>query len=120
MRMRFVCPLALAGAMLAAGAPTSAQKQSEARGVAEKKLPIVAAATQAAAERPKVLPEVNVKGIALADLIDFLRDPDPAFQAVISYAPGVEPPGPIIQELRLKNVTADSVLEVLKQAYPYL
>src|SRR4051794_12513234 len=52
----------------------------------------------------KLIPELNFKDIALTDLIDFLRDVDPSFQAVIAYEPGTVRGEPTIQELRLKNV----------------
>jgi hypothetical protein len=70
--------------------------------------------------KPKLLPEVNVKDIALPDLIDFLRDVDPTFQAVVAYDPGASRGEPKIQELRLKNVTTDAVMELLSQTYPQI
>jgi hypothetical protein len=70
------------------------------------------------ASTPKLLPEVNVKDIPLPDLIDYLRDVDPSFQAVVAYDPGANAGEPKIQELRLKNVSAESVLKLLSQTYP--
>jgi hypothetical protein len=65
-----------------------------------------------------LLPEVNVRDVQLPDLIDFLRDVDPTFQAVIAYDPGAKRGEPTIQEMRLKNVSAEAVLELLSQTYP--
>jgi hypothetical protein len=77
-----------------------------------------AAAPAAPAERPMRLPEVKLEQVGFADVINFLRDVDPTFQAVVSYAPGVERGEPVIQELQLKNVTTASVLQLLAEAYP--
>lgn len=66
----------------------------------------------------RLLPEVNVKDIPLPDLIDYLRDVDPSFQAVVAYDSGAIAGEPKIQELRLKNVSAESVLKLLAQTYP--
>jgi hypothetical protein len=67
-----------------------------------------------------VLPEVSMKDVNFPDLVDFLRDVDPGFQVMVSYAPGVAYGTPRIQDLRLKNVTAEAVLQLLGQAYPQL
>jgi hypothetical protein len=82
-------------------------------------------ATAAAAEEMKhepsgtVIPEVDFKNTLFSDVIQFLRDVDKSFQCVVSYNPGAEG-GPSIQEMKLRNVTAESVLELLTTAYPQI
>jgi len=68
----------------------------------------------------KLIPELNFKDIALTDLIDFLRDVDPSFQAVIAYEPGTVRGEPTIQELRLRNVSLGAVLQLLAETYPQI
>jgi hypothetical protein len=122
MRHRFAPPLALAVAIFVAGGPALAQKPDRVEGAAAQGPPAAEGipTVAAAAAAQKLLPEVKVENISLADLINNLREADPSFQAVVAYAPGVEPPGPVVQELKLKNVTAQSVLDVLQQVYPFL
>lgn len=62
---------------------------------------------------------VNFKDTTLAAIIDLLRETDPTFQCVVSYDAGTEP-GPRIQEIKLRNTTAKSVLELLRAAYPQI
>jgi hypothetical protein len=69
---------------------------------------------------PNLIPEITLTGIPFSDVVNYLRDVDPAFQAVVSYAPGVDSSEPVIQDLRLKKVSADSVVEVMAAAYPQL
>jgi hypothetical protein len=79
-----------------------------------------AATTAPAGDHPKLLPEVNVKDVPLTDLIDLLRDVDPTFQAVVSYEPGATRGQPQIQELRLRNVSVESVMKLLSESYPQI
>jgi hypothetical protein len=68
----------------------------------------------------RLLPEVNLQDVGLPDVIGFLRDVDPSFQAVIAYDPGATRGDPKIQELRLRNVSADAVLQLLAKTYPQI
>jgi hypothetical protein len=71
----------------------------------------------AAAAASGLIPELNVQNVALADLLQFLRDVDPSFQAVVSYEGGPQNRGPEIQDLKLKNVSTRMVLSLLSQTY---
>jgi hypothetical protein len=82
--------------------------------------PAAAPAPKAAEPAGKTLPEISLNDVGLPDIIAFLRDVDPGFQAVIAYAPGIPRGEPKIQELRLKNVTTDAVLHLLAETYPQI
>lgn len=64
----------------------------------------------------KILPEVKLEGVSLADTIQFLRDSDPSVRVMLVRDPaaGEEP----TVSLKLKNVTANDVLHLLGSAYP--
>jgi hypothetical protein len=71
--------------------------------------------------QPTVLPEVSLQEVSVFDAIQFLRDVDPSFQAVVAYGPGADPnKPPIIHELKLKNITADDVIAVLGEVLPFV
>jgi len=69
-----------------------------------------------AAGRLNRIPDVNFNGNSLEEVVDFLRDVDPTFQAVVARDADAGN-GPNIQ-LKLKNVTAEQVLKVLVRLYP--
>lgn len=75
---------------------------------------------QSSTTGPAVIPELNIHEVPLEEVIESLRKADPNFQVVVSYAPGAKRGDPIIQELRLKNVSAPAVLQVLSEAYPQI
>jgi hypothetical protein len=109
----------LASAVAASTVPSGfAQDAPKPAAAAAGAAPAVASSQPHDPSIPMLLPEVNVKDVPLPDLIDYLRDIDPAFQAVIAYDPGAKLGEPRIQELRLKNVSAESVLKLLAQTYP--
>ena len=54
---------------------------------------------------PQLIPELAVTEVPFAELIEMLRKADPSFQAVVAYPPDSDRSGPIIQELKLKNVS---------------
>jgi hypothetical protein len=62
---------------------------------------------------------VKVEGLPLVEVLNFLRDVDPTFQVVLA-GPGAQGGGPVIHELKLKNVSAESVLKLLAQTYPQI
>ena len=68
-------------------------------------------------EAPKLIPELKVVDVPFPELIEMLRQADPSFQVVVAYAPESDRNGPAIQELKLKNVSAESVLQLLAQTY---
>jgi hypothetical protein len=69
---------------------------------------------------PRVIEKLEVQDTPFSEVINYLRDQDPTFQAVVAYEPGVNRGEPLIQELRLRNVTAPAVLGVLAGSYPQL
>src|SRR4051794_31099700 len=98
-RLAAVC---LASTLMASAVPVCRGADAPAPGAAGA-TPAAAPSTQGDdASKPKLLPEINVKDVALPDLIDYLRDLDPSFQAVVAYDPGAVRGEPKIQELRLK------------------
>ena len=120
-------PLAICFAVVAvvvgAALPASAQAPTPAKHKSLEPAEQVERGPAAAAETAKLpitLPEVSFQDIPIPDVVNFLRDVDPGFQAVVTYEPGVEGGGPRIQDLRLKNVPAGRVLRLIAQAYPQI
>lgn len=70
-----------------------------------------------ASQRP--ISEINFTAVSADDVMGFLRDVVPGFQAVIVRDPDV-PAGEPQVTLNLKNVTLDQFIAVLSQAYPSL
>jgi hypothetical protein len=70
------------------------------------------------AEGPKLIPELKVNDVPFSELLEMLRKADPSFQAVIAYPADSDRSGPVIQELKLKNVSAEAVLQLLEKTYP--
>lgn len=68
----------------------------------------------------KPLAEVKLENVPFSEVINKLRELDPSFQVVVAYAPGAERGGPLIQELHVRNVTAQGVLQLLNASYPQL
>jgi hypothetical protein len=64
----------------------------------------------------RTIPELKLDNVPFDELIQFLRQADPDFQVVVAHEGG---PGPIIQELWLKNVTASQVLQVVGRTYGF-
>jgi hypothetical protein len=111
--------IALATA-IAAAVPALAQEPAPPGAAAKEGKPAAAAATTPAnPARPMLLPEVKVEGLPLVEVLNFLRDVDPTFQVVLA-GPGAQGGGPIIHELKLKNVSAEAVLKLLAQTYPQI
>jgi hypothetical protein len=67
----------------------------------------------------RLLPEVNFQDASFDDVVDFLRDVNPGFQAVIVRDDGAADGRPVVR-LRLKDVPMRQVLEVLQTAHPEL
>ena len=65
------------------------------------------------------IPEISVDNMRIDDLIAFLRDTVPTFQAVVVRDADVPDDYPNLT-LHLKSVTSDQLIEVLSQAYPSL
>jgi len=83
---------------------------------------LLAHAPQASAQAPagpgtKVLPDVNIQGGSVEDLLDLLRQQDPSLQIMVARDPDAPAKDPDIH-LKLKNVTAGDVLKILPVAYP--
>lgn len=97
----------------AAGAPAWAQSEAPAPPVPQKN------ANPGVSHSTKLIPKLEFRDVPLSEVLNILRDADPDFQAIVS-GPGSEDGGPTIQELRLKNVSAASVLRVLGEAYPQI
>lgn len=66
-----------------------------------------------------IIPQINIENMNMYDLVSFLRDTVPTFQAVVVRDPEVPDDYPQLT-LHLKNVTTDQLIEVLSQAYPSL
>jgi hypothetical protein len=67
----------------------------------------------------RAIPEINFTSVPVDDVIVFLRDNVPGFQAVTVRDPDV-PAGEPQVTLNLRNVTLDQLIAVLSQAYPSL
>ena len=65
----------------------------------------------------KVIPEVDFKGVALEDVIDFLQDVSPGFHAVVVYDAGAPAAYPRVT-LRAKNVTAGQLVQLVHLSFP--
>lgn len=63
------------------------------------------------------LPEIKVEGVTLEDLVQFLQDARPGFQAVVVRDPGAPRDYPQIT-MRLKNVSTMQLLGLIQKAYP--
>src|SRR3954453_16166330 len=118
--------LALAGALAATtgalpvvGQPLERRDQPATAAAAADK-PAVPLPEKPGGDAPALLPEVKLNDVNFPDLIQFLRDVDPTFQAVVSYTPGAAEGGPRIQELRLKNVTSEGIMQLLAETYPQI
>jgi hypothetical protein len=85
----------------------------------EKPAVVAAPAPAAAPAKPKLLPEVNFNGVSLEDVVGFLHDVDPSFQAVIVRDPDVPAEYPVIQNLKLKKVSINQLMTVLQKLFPY-
>ena len=113
MRTRSLPLLVVLAAAIAADVPAFAQQEAPAQTAPEKKAPA------GLPKGGKLIPKLEIEGIPLSEVLNYLRDADPDFQAVVS-GPGAEGGGPIIQELRLKNVSAASVVQLLGATYPQI
>ncbi|MEW6250124.1 MAG: hypothetical protein AB1716_05725 [Planctomycetota bacterium] len=109
-------PLPVVPALLAAflTQPTLAQQE---RPPAAETHP--AAAAQPAIEE-RVLPEIALQDVTLAQVLQKLREMDPDFQAVLAHNPMVDPNEPRLAELKLTRVTASQVLDAIEKAYPFV
>lgn len=63
-----------------------------------------------------LIPLLEIEDMPFEQLVEHLRDLNPNFQAVVAFAPGAAP-GPTIQDLRLRNVSAPTVLRLISQTY---
>jgi hypothetical protein len=82
--------------------------------------PVTAPATQPASPFSYVLPEVNFEGVPLDSVVDYIRDLVPNLNLVIVRSPGVSDDYPMLQKIRLKNVTVEQFFQLIKQSYEHL
>jgi len=108
--------LARLALLIATAAPlaATAQKAPDAAPAAQKP----AAADAHANPLDQVLPEVNFNGVALGDVVDFLRDVAPGFKVVVVRSPGATEADDPRVSVRLKQASLGQVLEILSRAYP--
>jgi hypothetical protein len=64
----------------------------------------------------RILPEVDIQGAPVEEVVDFLQSKDPSLQILVARDPGVPSDRPLIT-IKLKNVGVMDVLKVLPVAY---